>query len=71
MDMEEAVAPNTYGLEIREVQCRIARPDEPHSIEDINWKWTYHPLPSNDAYDHLQLEIGLGGSVNLEELRML
>lgn len=48
------------ALELRSVRCRVGYASEPHSVDDVEYTWTYHAL--ND--EGLQLSIGLGKAVD-------
>ncbi|KAH7407095.1 hypothetical protein DE146DRAFT_419425 [Phaeosphaeria sp. MPI-PUGE-AT-0046c] len=52
------------ALELLKVRCRVGYASEPHSVEDVEYAWTYHAL--ND--EGLQLSIGLGRAVDGAEL---
>jgi hypothetical protein len=48
------------ALQLLPVRCRIGFSSEPHTVDDVEYSWTYHKL--NDK--GLQLSIGLGKAVN-------
>ncbi|KAF3034138.1 hypothetical protein E8E12_002531 [Didymella heteroderae] len=62
-DAEESV----FAVELMKVACRAGAKDEPHTVEDIDYAWTYHPLDEPD----MQLSIGLGRALQAKELRAL
>ena len=71
MEATDLARSGVFGLEVRRVQCRIGTPDEPHSVEDINFTWNY--LRANPASweEDLQLSVGLGRPLKPAELRRL
>ncbi|KAF1923509.1 uncharacterized protein M421DRAFT_104387 [Didymella exigua CBS 183.55] len=62
-DAEESV----FAVELMKVACRAGAKDEPHSLEDIDYTWTYHALDEPDMH----LSIGLGKVLQAKELRAL
>lgn len=62
-DSQESV----FAVELMKVACRAGAKDEPHSLEDIDYAWTYHALDEPD----MQLSIGLGKTLQPKELRAL
>jgi hypothetical protein len=56
-----------FAVELRKVRCRVGASDEPHSLEDIEFSWSYHSLDEADT----QLSIGLGKKLEAKELRAL
>jgi len=56
-----------FAVELLKVRCRVGAASEPHSVEDIDYEWSYHPLEDG----HLQLSIGLGKALSATELRAL
>jgi hypothetical protein len=67
MDLEDT-NDAIVGVEVRKVRCHVGSADTPHSIEDIDYSWSYHKL---DADDGLQLSIGLGKALEAAEMRAL
>lgn len=59
MEVTDSARSGVFGLEVRKVQCRIGTPDEPHSVEDIDFTWNY--LRANPASweEGFQLSVGL------------
>ena len=64
---EEDSKESVFAVELMKVACRAGAKDEPHSLEDIDYAWTYHSLDESD----LQLSIGLGKLMQPKELRAL
>ncbi|KAJ8116885.1 hypothetical protein OPT61_g1792 [Boeremia exigua] len=64
---EEDANESVLAVELVKVACRAGAKDEPHSLEDIDYVWTYHALNEPD----MQLSIGLGKSLQAKELRAL
>lgn len=64
---EEDSKESVFAVELMKVACRAGAKDEPHTLEDIDYAWTYHPLKESG----LQLSIGLGKIVQPKELRAL
>jgi hypothetical protein len=62
-DLKESV----FAVELMKVACRAGAKDEPHTLEDIDYAWTYHTLEEPD----MQLSIGLGKALQAKELRAL
>jgi hypothetical protein len=56
-----------FAVELMKVRCRVGAKDEPHSLEDIDYDWSYHSLDEADS----QLSIGLGRELEARELRAL
>lgn len=64
---EEKSEESVLAVELMKVTCRVGAKDEPHTLEDIDYVWTYHSLEEPD----LQLSIGLGKTLEAKELRAL
>lgn len=64
---EEDAKESVFAVELMKVACRTGANDEPHSLEDIDYTWTYHALDEPDV----QLSIGLGKLLQARELRAL
>lgn len=64
---DEDVHESVFAVELMKVACRAGPKDEPHSLEDIDYAWTYHTLDESD----IQLSIGLGKVLQARELRIL
>ncbi|KAF2496824.1 hypothetical protein BU16DRAFT_560137 [Lophium mytilinum] len=67
MDITDSSSTGVYGFEVRKVQCRLGRTDEPHLLEDLDLSWNYHRTGDGD----LQLSIGMSKALQAEELRLL
>lgn len=67
-DVQETKDDAVFAVVMRKVRCHLGTPEEPHSIEDIGYDWTYDKL---DGQDNLQLAIGLGKVLDAAELRAL
>lgn len=65
-DSEDAKE-SVFAIELMKVACRAGAKDEPHTLEDIDYVWTYHTLDEPG----IQLSIGLGKSLQAKELRAL
>jgi hypothetical protein len=55
MDTTATSSSGIYGIEVREVRCKVGRAEEPHSISDVGYVWSYYAVA-----DDLQLAVGLG-----------
>ncbi|KAL1644315.1 hypothetical protein SLS61_008822 [Didymella pomorum] len=64
---EEDAQESVFAVELMKVACRAGARDEPHTLEDIDYAWTYHALDEPD----MQLSIGLGNVLQAKELRAL
>lgn len=64
---EEDSKESVFAIELMKVACRAGAKDEPHTLEDIDYAWTYHALEEPD----MQLSIGLGKALQPKELRVL
>lgn len=62
--VDDKVDDNIFAVELMKVRCRVGPASEPHSVEDIEYEWSYHSLD-----DDLQLSIGLGKVLEADELR--
>lgn len=58
-----------FGMDVRRVIARVTTPAEPHSLEDIGYRWTYHDVPNSSNKE--QLMIGLGKQLKADELRLM
>ncbi|KAF2677688.1 hypothetical protein K458DRAFT_319262 [Lentithecium fluviatile CBS 122367] len=68
LDMSESSNDAVLGVELRKVRCMLGSPTSPHSIEDIDYAWTYHKV---DGDEDLQLAVGLGKALEPAEFRAL
>ncbi|KAF2119997.1 hypothetical protein BDV96DRAFT_641861 [Lophiotrema nucula] len=66
MDLDEASNDIITGISMRKVKCNIGPPEEPHSLDDVDYVWSYESLE-----DDLQLSIGLGKALEQAELHAL
>jgi hypothetical protein len=57
---------SVLAVQLLKVKCRVGAKSEPHCVEDLDYRWSYHPLD-----DDLQLSIGLGKAILQDDLRML
>lgn len=64
---EEDAKESVLAVELMKVACRAGAKDEPHSLEDIDYVWSYHTLDEPD----MQLSIGLGKVMKAKDLRAL
>jgi hypothetical protein len=67
MDISDSSATGVFGFEVRKVQCRLGRADEPHLLEDLDLSWNYHRSSEDDS----QLSVGMSKELQAEELRNL
>lgn len=56
-------------MDIRRVVARITTPAEPHSLEDLNYRWNYYDVPGSTNRE--QLMVGLGEQLKANELRLM
>lgn len=63
---DKAPENSVLAVELLKVKCRVGDRDEPHSISDLEYNWSYHPLE-----DDLLLSIGLGKPLEASEMRAL
>lgn len=66
LDVEEPSSSAILGVELRKVRCIVGSPLDPHSLEDIDYNWTYQRLGED-----MQLSIGLGKALQAAEFRRL
>ncbi|KAF9695496.1 hypothetical protein EKO04_006625 [Ascochyta lentis] len=64
---EEDAKESVFAVELMKVACCVGAKDEPHTLDDIDYVWTYHTLEEPD----MQLSIGLGKALQPKELRAL
>jgi hypothetical protein len=65
----ENIEESVFAVELLKVKCLVGSASEPHSVDDVDYEWTYHALEADD--EDVQLAIGLGKAVRVEELRRL
>ncbi|CBY01542.1 hypothetical protein LEMA_P003290.1 [Plenodomus lingam JN3] len=58
-----------FGIDVRHVRARITTPAEPHSLDDIGYRWSYYDVPGSTNKE--QLMVGLGDSLKANELRLM
>ncbi len=59
---------SVLAVELMKVKCRIGSSSEPHSVEDLEYHWSYTRCDQNPD---MQLSIGLGKALQATELRGL
>ncbi|KZM18320.1 uncharacterized protein EKO05_0006801 [Ascochyta rabiei] len=64
---QEDTRESVFAVELMKVACRAGAKEEPHTLEDIDYVWTYHALEEPG----MQLSIGLGKALQPKELRAL
>ncbi|KAF2997828.1 hypothetical protein E8E13_001005 [Curvularia kusanoi] len=64
---EEGDRDSVVAVEFMKVTCRVGPRDEPHTLEDIDYVWTYHTLDDPDTL----LSVGFGKALQAKELRAL
>lgn len=65
----ESTISGVFGIDVREVRARITTPAEPHTLEDIGYRWSYYDVPNNDNKE--QLMVGLGKPLKANDLRLM
>lgn len=58
-----------FGMDVRKVTARITRPEEPHRLSDIGYRWFYYDVPGSTTKE--QLMVGLGEPLKANELRLM
>jgi hypothetical protein len=58
-----------FGMDVRRVTARITRPEEPHRLSDIGYRWFYYDVPGSKNKE--QLMVGLGEPLKANELRLM
>jgi hypothetical protein len=58
-----------FGMDVRRVTARITRPEEPHRLSDIGYRWSYFDIPGSKNKE--QLMVGLGDALKANELRLM
>ncbi|KAF2124771.1 hypothetical protein P153DRAFT_370684 [Dothidotthia symphoricarpi CBS 119687] len=53
------------AIGLTKVECRVGAANEPHSLDDLHYSWSYHTVDGSDV----QLSIGLGKAVGAAEWR--
>ncbi|KAH7066656.1 hypothetical protein BKA63DRAFT_370020, partial [Paraphoma chrysanthemicola] len=54
------------AVQLLKVRARVGSPSAPHSVDDVEYEWSYHVL---DGDEDVQLAIGLGRAVREEDVR--
>lgn len=65
----EPTISGVFGIDVRTVRARLTTPAEPHTLEDIGYRWYYYDVPG--SADKEQLMVGLGESLKADELRLM
>lgn len=65
----EPTISGVFGMDVRHVKARVTTPAEPHSLEDIGYRWYYYDVPGSSNKE--QLMVGLGEQLKANELRMM
>lgn len=58
-----------FGVDMRRVVAKITTPAEPHSLDDIGYRWSYYDVPGSTSKE--QLMVGLGAPLKANELRLM
>ncbi|CAO2647339.1 Nn.00g082610.m01.CDS01 [Neocucurbitaria sp. VM-36] len=58
-----------FGMDVRRVVARVTTPAEPHSLDDIGYRWSYYDVPNSTNKE--QLMIGLGAELKANDLRLM
>jgi|TARA_R110002003_G_scaffold534_8_gene20270 hypothetical protein len=58
-----------FGMDVRHIKAKITTPAEPHSLDDIGYRWYYHDIPGSANKE--QLMVGLGEQLKANELRLM
>lgn len=58
-----------FGMDVRHITARITTPAEPHTLEDIGYRWYYYDVPGSTTKE--QLMVGLGTQLKADELRLM
>ncbi|KAH9882328.1 hypothetical protein J1614_000564 [Plenodomus biglobosus] len=65
----EPTISGVFGIDVRHVRARITTPAEPHSLEDIGYRWYYYDVLGGTNKE--QLMVGLGEPLKANELRLM
>ncbi|KAH7135119.1 hypothetical protein B0J11DRAFT_153241 [Dendryphion nanum] len=65
----EAHLSGVFGMDVRRIISRISRPDEPHNLSDIGYRWYYYDIPNSTSKE--QLIVGMGDALKANELRLM
>lgn len=58
-----------FGVDVRHVAARVTTPAEPHSLDDIGYRWYYYNVPGSENKE--QLMVGLGSPLKANDLRLM
>jgi hypothetical protein len=65
----EAHLSGVFGMDVRKVVARITKPEIPHELSDIGYRWYYYDVPGSTTKE--QLMVGLGEPLKANELRLM
>ncbi|KAH7079746.1 hypothetical protein FB567DRAFT_533260 [Paraphoma chrysanthemicola] len=65
----EPTVSGVFGMDVRHIKAKITTPAEPHSLDDIGYRWYYHDIPGSANKE--QLMVGLGEQLKANELRLM
>ncbi|KAF2652056.1 hypothetical protein K491DRAFT_71241 [Lophiostoma macrostomum CBS 122681] len=65
----ETKVSGVFGMDVRKVTARITRPEVPHDLADIDYRWYYYDIPGSTTKE--QLMVGLGQPLKANELRLM
>ncbi|KAF1918793.1 hypothetical protein BDU57DRAFT_442690 [Ampelomyces quisqualis] len=65
----EPMVSGIFGMDVRNIKAKVTTPAEPHSLEDIGYRWNYYDVPGSDNKE--QLMVGLGSQLKANELRLM
>lgn len=57
------------AVELLKVKCIVGPSSVPHTLQDLDYQWSYHSLDDED--EDVQLSVGLGKPLRADELRSL
>jgi hypothetical protein len=58
-----------FGMDVRRIAARITTPAEPHTLDDIGYRWYYFDVLGSTKKE--QLMVGLGAQLKADELRLM
>jgi hypothetical protein len=56
-------------MDVRHIKAKVTTPAEPHSLDDIGYRWEYYDVPGSSNKE--QLMVGLGTQLKANELRLM
>jgi hypothetical protein len=65
----EPTISGVFGVDIRRVTARVTTPAEPHTLDDLQYRWSYYDVPGGSHKE--QLMVGLGEQLKANELRLM